>query len=114
MFNVFRKNVTIIPKNAGYYDVRGIWIEISGTSFIILASVQPLNPRDMQELPEGRYTSQSFKMYSSIKLLTVEQTKNPDIILIDGERFEVTGMFPYQSNIISHYKMLIEKVAQGQ
>jgi len=77
----------------------------------------------MEMLPEGRYTSQAFRIYADIRLHTADREagKNPDIIVLSAdfnpetsERFEVIQVFPWQPVILPHYKMIIGKVDQEQ
>jgi len=116
------QNITVIPKNSGYV-VDGKWIETDDTPFVISASVQPMSAREMEALPEGRYTSQAFRLYADIRLsaLDVKNGKNPDIVILganfteeETERFEVIQTSPWQPVILPHYKMIIGKVDQGQ
>lgn len=125
MFNFaeFLQDVTVIPKNAGYVDLNGKWIETDDTPFVIPASVQPATAREMEMLPEGRYTSQAFRLYADIRLTALDVVNgiNPDIVILgsnfteeETERFEVAQTFPWQPVILPHYKMIIGKVDQGQ
>lgn len=121
MFDQFRQNVTVIRKNPGYRNIKGQWIESEDTSFVIRASVQPASPREMELLPEGRYTSEILRLYSDTRLNTVDTRNriNPDIVVLgldveNDDRFEVIQVFPWQNMVISHFKMLIAKVEQGQ
>ena len=113
-FNVFRKLITIKRQQGGAY-INGDYVKGSDVDINILASQQPLTPNELQQLPEGRRTNQSFKFYTDIKLRTVndenpENHENPDKAYIDNEPFEVTGVYPYQSGIINHYKVILTKV----
>jgi len=121
MFDQFRQDVTVIPKNPGYVNTKGQWIESDGTPFVIRASVQPASPREMELLPEGRYTSEILRLYSDIRLNTVDTRNgiNADIVILGldveiDDRFELAQVFPWQNMVISHFKMLIAKVEQGQ
>lgn len=121
MFAEFRQDITVILKNGGVYDINGLWIESDGAPFVTQASVQPATAREMETVPEGRYTSQIFRLYSDVRLHTVDKDAgiNPDIVLLsldveDINRFEVIQVFPWQNRILSHYKMLIGKVDQEQ
>ena len=121
MFDQIRQEITVIPKNAGVFNSRGIWVESDGTPFVTLASKQPLSGRDMEMLPEGRYTSETFRLYADIRLHAVDtlNVKNPDIVVLgldveNDDRFEVITVFPWQNNVINHYKMIIGKADQGQ
>jgi hypothetical protein len=114
MFNEMRQEITVIPKNAGYYGLDGLWVETDDTPFVTLASVQPLSGRDMEMLPEGRYTEETFRLYADIRLHAVSDNSNPDIVILgleieDVDRFEVKTVFPWQNKIIPHYKMIIAK-----
>lgn len=110
MFNYFRKTISVLRKTEGEY-VNYKWEPGIEILIEIKASVQPLTPNEMQMMPEGRYTTQQFKLYTSFKLRTVDE-QNPDVVLVDGERFEVISVAPWQSlsGFINHYKAIIAKV----
>lgn len=107
-FNCFRRDFTFKRLSGGAY-VNGKWIKGTPTDIIIKASLQPLTGEELKQLPEGRRTDQTYKMYSSIKLRTVK-TDNPDYTTIDGNKFEVIEIEPSQNGIINHYKIVIGKV----
>ena len=111
IFDSFRKSVTIRRKSTGAY-INYKWVEdTTPVDIIIQASVQPVGANEMQQLPEGRRTNETFKMYTDIKLRTVDE-QNPDDLFIDGERFEVISVASYQSNVINHYKIIIQKTSE--
>jgi len=105
---IFRTPFVIRRKVAGTY-VNGLWVEGGFTNITILASVQPLNGEQLEMLPEGRRTTQSVKIYTDTKLQTVTSA-NPDILLAFGDEFEVITVEPWQSNVISHYKCIAQKL----
>lgn len=108
-YTCFRKAVTIKRKQGGGY-VDGKWVEGSDTDVVIKASIQPLTPEEMQELPEGRRSDEAFKMYTKTKLFTITD-QNPEYVWINGFRFEVISVGKYQSKVISHYKVIVAKKA---
>jgi hypothetical protein len=113
-FDVFRKPVSCVRKNDGGYDTNGIWQEGVETPFEIIGDVQSLSEYEMQELPEGRRLDKSFRIYSETSLNPVT-SKNPDVVLINGERYEVIATYPHQEHdVIDHYKMIVLKAEQGQ
>lgn len=119
IFDMFRQDVTVLPKNVGYWDINGLWIETDGSPFVTRASVQPASGRDMEMLPEGRITEETFRLYSNIRLHTVSENTNPDVVILgleieDVDKFEVITVFPWQNQVINHYKMLIGKIDPDQ
>lgn len=90
----------------GAYDVNGRWAESAVQEFTIQASVQPLTPKEMESLEEGRRTRDAFKLYSDTALRTVKE-QNPDRVVIGTGLFEVVSRGDRQSGIISHYKMIV-------
>lgn len=126
-FDVFRKNYTVKRKTASEY-IGGHWVKGSSeSSIIILASCQPMTDRELSQLPEGRIKNQTYKLYTATKLYTVQNDNqegvavNPDIVIVPeyatsagNERFEVIGVYPYQSGIINNYKCIIQLTKQGQ
>jgi len=104
----FRKPFTI-RRQSGGTRTDGHWIEGTETEIDILASVQPLTPREMESLPEGRRTKQAFKIYTDTELKTVE-SQSPDHITLYGDDFEVLSVAPYQSDVINHFKAVAVKI----
>jgi len=108
-FACFRRQFTFHRSTGGQY-VNGKWVKGSVIDIILTASLQPVTGDELKQLPQGRRSDQTYKMYSSIKLKTVRDTKNPDYTMLDGEKFEVISVSPNQNNIINHYKIIIQKV----
>lgn len=76
---------------------------------IIKCSVQPLSGRELMNLPEGRRNRESFNLFTSTKLNTVED-RNPDKIVVLGDTYEVVNCERWRNQIISHYKAVIQKI----
>lgn len=112
-FDEFRKQISCIRKDAGAYNIDGIWIEGTETPFEIIGDIQTLSQFELDQLPEGRSIDKSFRIYSDTRLKDVTD-KNPDMVLIDDERYEVLASYPHQEhNVIDHYKMIIQRAEQG-
>lgn len=108
--STFRRPFTIIkrspPKRVGPR------FESSGTvtESVIMASLQPDDGKEMQSLPEGRRFSEFYNMFTSSNVETVTAGgANPDIVLVDGEEFEVVKVAPWKNNVINHYKLFVAK-----
>ena len=91
--------------------VQGRWTPGTPAVIQFSASVQPLRGKELEALPEGRRQAAAFKLYTDFKLLTVNNQgqKNPDVIVnpIDGLKYEVLQVFPWQNGVLSHYKAII-------
>ena len=108
----FRSPLTLRRKEKGFVK-DGYWVEGFVTESTFTASVQPLTPREVEQLPEGRRDSDPFWLFTSteLKVVNVDGIKNPDIVVIDGEFYEVDKVGKWQNNVINHYKCLVYKVA---
>jgi len=105
-FDVFRQ-ARVFKRNVTGQRIDGKWVEDANPIDVpITASLQPLRPQELQQLPEGRRTNQAFKMYTDTELKTVHN-QNPDTIIIGSSEFEVYSVAPWQNNIINHYKAII-------
>ena len=109
-FNAFRRDVVVKRPAAGSY-VNGVWVAGAESTLSVKASVQPATTEDLQSLPENRRTLGAYRLYSSTRFQSlVEGEQNPDIIVIDGQDYEVTQVEPWLNGIITHYKALAVRV----
>ena len=111
-YTCFRKQFTIKRKQGGGY-IDGQWIAGGEIDVIIKASLQPMSPEDMAELPEGRRFDETFKLFTKTRLYTITD-ENPDYLLIEGISYEVISVAKYQSNVINHYKVFIQRKADDR
>jgi hypothetical protein len=103
----FRKHTLTVKRRAsGDYDASGFF-KVSGpdTEFTIYASVQPMTGSEMLLLPENRRELETKKIFTSTELYGIEKgnSVNADIIIIDGDEFEVVRVYPWKNNVINHY-----------
>jgi len=115
-FEFFRTTITLRRLSVGSY-VNGVWVEGSPTDSTITASIQPITGEEMQELPEARRESETYNMYTSTTILTVQQAgsnQNPDRVLFFGKEFEVFDVRPWQNNtnftIVNHYRYFCSRI----
>ena len=108
--NPFRTSITASRKSAGAY-VDGVWVEGSETAFTFYGSIQPLIGKDMLSLPEGRRNRETYLIYTSTQLMSVDVDgqENPDIIVINGNDFEIINVESWQNGIYNHYKAIASK-----
>ena len=110
MSSSFRKQLIRKTKAAGSV-VNGIFVDGATTPTNIMASVQPLKAHEIEHLPEGRRDSQSYWLFTDTPLNMITSA-NPDLIIIDGEDYEVFKCEPWQNNVLSHYKVLVVKTLE--
>lgn len=108
-----RKSFMVTRVKPGSY-VNGRWVEESTIPFEIKASKQPVSVNDLQSLEEGRRSSATYKFYTDTELFTADVTtgRNADKIEINSVMHEVIKVDPFLSGIISHYRVIVAKVAQ--
>ncbi len=99
----FRSPLAVTRFTPGSY-INGDWQEGTRAEIAIQASAQPLNPKEMESLPEGRRDSQAVKIYPDTELFTVRDDTNPDLVEYRGEVYEVISVAPHQSGVIDHFK----------
>ena len=83
------------------------------STFSVFASIQPLSDREMQSLPEGRRNKETYKLFSFSLLNTVEE-QNRDVVIINGETFEVIKRGTWKNGIIDHYTYIVVKIIREE
>lgn len=107
-FEIFRVPLTLYRQNAGSY-VNGIWTPTTETALQITASIQPTTGEEMLSLPELRRNKKTYSLFTSTKINLLLPLKNPDQIVIFGERYEIVKVEIWQNNPavfsnVNHYK----------
>ena len=116
----FNKNVTVVRSSVGQYDEDGNWQEGQTQKLTILANVQPLNARELEQytsiLPGGNRTVLLVKIYTSEQLkLDAQMTGQvADVVLWMGKKYKVAMQEQWQSGIISHYRYVGVEVVQDE
>jgi len=99
-----------VNQTGGYVD--GEYEEGSTSTFDIEMSVQPLQGRELQLLPEGERTRRYVKGYTVTRLYTaIEATsKKADRVGYDSTNFEVQSVERWVDGELEHYKVLMAEV----
>jgi len=109
-FASLRKPLKVKRVATGSY-VSGEWVDGTVSEITIHASVQPMNANDLQSLPENRRAEGGFKLFSDERFQTVsEGERNPDIVEIEGEDYEIASCDPWKNGLIEHHKSLAVRV----
>jgi len=88
----FRTSITVKRKATGVYT-KGRYVPVGSDTTIVEAnaSLQPLQPKDLEMLPEGFRTKQAVKIFCPVLLRTgdPEAGQEADRIEYGGETYEV-------------------------
>lgn len=102
---LFPENVTIIQRT-GSYGATGIWSETQ-SQITITGDVQPMTDLEIESLNIGQRQLGKVKLYSNELLNISDGTANGDIVLFNGEYYELINQ-QIRTKLISHYKYIGE------
>jgi len=95
----------------GYDDGNGNWVGANDSTNRIKAkgSIQPVTGDDLSKLPEAFKNVEALKVYTKSCVRTVDDSENqePDILLIDGKRFQVDVVEKWRQLSTNHYKAYV-------
>lgn len=88
-----------VKRKAGStYDTNGRAVAGAATTVPIRAHVQPLTGRELAALPEGLRHKETRYVWTVTELRTAKEgTSEPDVIVIDGEDFEIQKVENWQA-----------------
>ena len=89
--------------------VRGKWSGETEAKEWVYASVQPASDKELLSLEEGRRSRKSFVLFTSTPLETVG-VQNPPRIRLFGDDYEVVRSEPWQNGVLSHFRLLVQKL----
>lgn len=97
--------------------IGGQWADGSDSTLTIEADVQPLNARDLMNVPEGQREAGWIKLYSETLLRTVDDVQGcrADVVAYKGRRWEVQKVTTWEAIGLDHFKAecrLITEVVQ--
>jgi len=97
----------VIRANQGSY-VNGRYVELPGSTFLILANIQPLNPDELENFPEAQRTKEMFKLYTPATLLTAEESpqRKADIVIYNDKQYQVQQVYRYRGQHQRHNKAI--------
>ena len=106
----FTRTITVINfTGEGYVD--GRYQEGTEVTLDIIASVQRLSMQDVQRLPEGYRTSETYKLYLDNSAITtmkenLSTVDNSSEFLINGDRFVMLASERWEE-FIPHWKITV-------
>lgn len=111
----FGKSVTVTRYAAGSY-VNGTYVAGATSTFSVDVSVQPIQGRELLNLPEAQRTRRWMKGYCGTELLTADQSdsEKADVVTVDGIDFEVQESQIWEggggNTDLDHWKIKIAEV----
>jgi len=93
----------------------GVYAPGAPTDTIISGSVQPLEGKDRQLLPEGERHRDGKKVYTKTALSPVDQylATNAQHLIIDTIEYEVHNV-KQQRSVIPHFKALVLRIQESE
>lgn len=112
MSTLFPRTINMIHRTAELVNGRWNTSEAEG-SFV--GSVQPVNGKDLQFLPEGRRDIGMVKVYSNTALaVSAEGSNTPgDLVIWAGKKWEVIRELVFANDLINHFKYLAALFNEG-
>ena len=93
--------------------VKGIYQEPGTSDFAAKASLQPLRPEELVNLPEAQRNRKSYKVYTEVELKTAVENGAPaDILIFSGTEYEIQGVEQWVTPGLDlpHYKSIAVKL----
>lgn len=93
----------------------GIYVPGAPTDTVIQASVQPVNGKELQTLPEGERERDWLKVYTLATLKTTNQHDgtSADHIIIDAITYQVRQVWGWRAaSPIPHFKAFIVRLQE--
>lgn len=109
-----RVTLQVIRASQGHY-IKGCYIEEPGSSFLILANIQPLNPDELENFPEAQRTKEMIKLYTPATLLTAEESvlRKADTVLYNDKQYQVQQVYRYRGQHQRHNKAICVRLDAG-
>lgn len=107
---------TLFPKTINYKQISVSYVEgVAQTPVEVdstfKGSVQPMSGKDVELLEIGREDRGKVKVYSSTKLtvgVEDDDTKPGDVVIWEGQKWEIIQEMQFQNDLIPHYKYVAE------
>jgi len=112
MFEAFRRPLILIREAEGAY-ADGVWAPGTLAISNITASVQPIDGKTMQIVPEGRRQDARYRIYTDTLLMTAaaatatSPARQADRVTLDGVDYEVVAVLAWQNGVIPHYEAVL-------
>lgn len=110
--SAFTSGTYVVTRTAVGTTTKGIYTAGATSTFSIVASVQPVDGKTLDALPEGERMKETRLVFTETELKARTPAHEPDWIAIGGERYEVFRVKKWEAFGESHYEALISREAQ--
>lgn len=93
-----------VTRHAAGTRVQGRSVPGAVSTFSIIASVQPVTGRQLQDLPEGQRGTETIAIYTRTELKTRSADSEPDLVDNEGVPFEVVRVERWRAFSDVHYR----------
>ena len=103
----FRQFSTTLKRVAGGTLDHGRYVNGAETTIPIVCGIQEPKPKELDLLPEGKRTKKALVVFSTTEfLLTTNEGRNADQVLIDGDYYEAQTSKKYRTMFPGNYRAL--------
>lgn len=114
---------TVTRTEAGEYDEHGRYTDGDMSTFSLVADVQPVEGRELKDLPEGLRAEETLVVYCATELRALKAAvpdasspdipgNVPDLIEIDGEQWRVVRVQRFRV-LANRWRAWVERIGQG-
>ena len=96
------------------YDENGKYIEPTPTTINIQATVQPMTPNQVLQMPEGDRTQSWCKGYTDVLVRTKREGVDgykADTFVWNGDTYEIRKVDVWDVGVVDHYKFYAIRVS---
>lgn len=107
------KITIVVNRTAIGSYIGGRYVDGTVTSIPIEANVQPVNAKELLNLPEAQRSRDVIKIYTSFELKAAREgvvSTKADLIVYDGSTWQVHSSDTYKMGILNHTKALAFKL----
>lgn len=98
--------------------VNGRWVEGDETRTEFAGTWQPASGKDMEKLPEGKRSDETFKCFAPIDIeftaADTEKGVSGDRIEKDGKRYEVILAAQWNNGLLPHWELMCQREKEGE
>lgn len=114
-----RVSLTVLRRGKGYLNYYGEWVEGDIEEVVIdPVNVQPLDYKELIQIPEPHRTRDMIKIYSPEPLLEPlegDDGRDGDVVVWEGKEYAIESVKVYRMGVLDHWKAIgVRKKLSGK